>query len=43
MIARLAMRAQNVRDGVVDRIGNDLSALIGQPTTPLIETLRTWV
>ncbi len=41
-IARLAARSQNVRNGDVDRIGNDLSTLIGRPTTQLIDTLRGW-
>lgn len=42
-IGRLAIRSQNVRNGDVDRIGTDLSTLIGRPTTPLIDTLRGWV
>lgn len=43
MVARLATRAANVRDGAEDKRGSDLSALIGRPTTPLAATLESWV
>ncbi|GGF37624.1 SDR family oxidoreductase [Subtercola lobariae] len=33
----------NIGDGLLDSSGNDLSRLLGRPTTPLADTLRTFV
>lgn len=41
--AFVGMLNANMRDGVLAATPGDLSRLIGHPTQPLIETLRSWV
>ncbi|QKZ17313.1 NmrA family NAD(P)-binding protein [Streptomyces chartreusis] len=40
---RISVRNAGIREGAVDRITDDLSTLLGRPTTTLASTMRTWV